>query len=279
MLGRLADLRNALREVSSALQERRLHVPHPPDDGLVLEVGSGQSPHPRADVLVDKYVADNFERPHEIGIDFAKPFIVGDGQLLPFGDSSFAYAIALHVLEHATEPQRFAAELSRVAEAGFVQVPSSVSELTFGWPYHPWLIEREDDTLVFRPRDGRRAPAGDLFHRASAQSPFLRMWLAANRSLFHHSIEWRGELSVRVEGESAADETAALDLERTTSILDELHRAGALKPQPHDVLAALRCPACHGSLSFGRGAAACGSCRRSYPVIGEVPVLLLEAAR
>ena len=137
MLARVTELRSAIREVRRARQEARLHEPRPPHAGLVLEVGSGQSPHPRADVLVDKYVADNFERPHEIGIDFARPFVVADGQQLPFADGSFSYSIALHVLEHATDPLRFAAELSRVASAGFVQVPSSVAELTFGWPYHP----------------------------------------------------------------------------------------------------------------------------------------------
>jgi uncharacterized protein YbaR (Trm112 family) len=245
----------------------------------VLEVGSGQSPHARADVLVDKYVADNFERPHEIAVDFAKPFVVADGHRLPFAAGSFDYVIALHVLEHATAPERFAAELSRVARAGFVQVPTSVAELTFGWPYHPWLIEREDDTLVFRPRDGRDAPVGELFHRAYAESVLLRNWFAANRSLFHHSIEWRDELSVRVEGESNAAATAALDLERTASVLDELHQAGALKPHTQDVLASLRCPACGGTFVLAQEAAACESCGRSYPVIGEVPVLLLEAAR
>jgi uncharacterized protein YbaR (Trm112 family) len=242
-------------------------------------VGSGQSPHPRADVLVDKYVADNFERPHEIGIDFAKPFVVADGQQLPFADGSFDYVIALHVLEHATEPERFAAELSRVAKAGFVQVPSSVSELTFGWPYHPWLIEREGDTLTFRAREERRAPYGDVFHRGYAESPLLRGWWAANRSVFHHSVEWQGGLSVRVEGRSTAEETAALDLEQTTSILNRLHRAGALRPHTPEVLAALRCPDCGGSLSFEPGDATCESCGRAYPVIGEVPVLLREAAR
>lgn len=279
MLARLTELRSAFREVARVRREAALHVPRPPDTGLVLEVGSGQSPHPRADVLVDKYVADNFERPHEIGIDFAEPFVVADGHQLPFADGSFAYAIALHVLEHATDPERFAGELSRVAKAGFVQVPSSVAELSFGWPYHPWLIEREGDTLVFRARDGRRAPVGEVFHVAYAKSPLLRTWWAANRSLFHHSVEWRGELSVRVEGASTADETAALDLERTVSVLEQLNRAGALKPHPQAVIAELRCPACRGTLSLERTSAACESCGRSYPVIGEVPILLLEAAR
>jgi SAM-dependent methyltransferase len=278
-LGRLAELRTALREVARGRKEARRHVPQPPESGLVLEVGSGQSPHPRSDVLVDKYVADDFERPQEGGIDVAKPFVVADGHQLPFADDSFAYVIALHVLEHAAEPERFANELSRVAAAGFVQVPSSVSELTFGWPYHPWLIDREGDTLVFRPRNGQHAPFGELFHRAYGESALLRNWWAANRSLFHHSVEWREELAVRVEGESEADETAALDVERTVAVLAELARAGALRPHSQAVRAAFRCPACRAELSFEREAADCVSCGRSYPVIGETPVLLMEAAR
>jgi Methyltransferase domain len=273
----LADLRTALREIARGRKEAARHVPHPPKSGLVLEVGSGQAPHPRADVLVDKYVADDFERPQEFGVNVGKPFVVADGHALPFADGSFAYAIALHVLEHATDPERFAGELSRVAGRGFVQVPSGVSELTFGWPYHPWLIEREGNTLVFAPREGRRAPYGEIFHEAYGNSALLRNWWAANRSLFHHSVEWRGELAVRVEGASAADETAAFDLERTTSFLGELERAGALVPNPPEVLAALRCPVCRGLLEFS-SVAACKSCRRSYPTAGAVPVLLEEAA-
>lgn len=279
ILGRLVEVRTALREVARGRREAQRHVPRPPEAGLVLEVGSGQAPHPRSDVLVDKYVADDFERPQEVGIHVAKPFIVADGHQLPFADGSFAYVIALHVLEHATEPERFAGELSRVAKAGFVQVPSSVSELTFGWPYHPWLIDREGETLVFRPRNGQRAPFGELFHRAYGESALLRNWWAANRSLFHHSIEWRDQLSVRVEGESAADETAGLDVERTISLLGELNRAGALRSHPQAILSTLRCPNCRGELTFEPERAVCGSCGRSYPVIGGVPLLLLEAAR
>jgi uncharacterized protein YbaR (Trm112 family) len=278
VLGLLTEVRNALRDVARARKESRKHEPRPPVEGLVLEVGSGQAAHPRADVLVDKYIADNFERPHEIGIDFAKPFVVADGQQLPFEDGSFAYTIALHVLEHATDPTRFAGELSRVGDAGFVQVPSNVSELTFGWPYHPWLIEREGDTLVFEARNGRRAPYGEIFHRGYAESPLLRTWWAANRSTFHHSVEWSGELSVRVTGSSVAEGTAEVDLEQTTTILEQLDHRGALKPHPPEVRAALRCPSCGGTVTWEQGTVTCASCGRAYPAVGEVPILLTEAA-
>ena len=166
---RIAEMRTALRELGQARAEAKQHVPHPPEQGLAIEVGSGQAPHPRADVVVEKYVADDFER--QAGVDFGKPFVVGDGHALPFADGTFAYTLALHVLEHATDPERFAGELSRVAPAGFVQVPTSMSELTFGWPYHPWLIERDGDTLVFSTREGQRAPVGHVFHEAYATAP------------------------------------------------------------------------------------------------------------
>ena len=86
---------------------------------------------------MDKYVVDSFERPLGLAKSFSKPLVVGDGHQLPFKDQSFAYVIALHVLEHATDPAQFTAEMARVAPAGFVQVPSRESELAFGWPTIP----------------------------------------------------------------------------------------------------------------------------------------------
>ena len=157
------------------------HAPSPPAGGLVLDVGSGQAAHPRADLIVDKYVADDFERGS--ALDLRKPLVVADGQALPFADGEFSYVIASHVLEHATDPVLFAGELSRVGAAGFVQVPSREAELTFGWPFHPWLIDRQDDLLVFNPRDDQEAPLGELFHRAFADSTLFGVWFGAHREV------------------------------------------------------------------------------------------------
>jgi hypothetical protein len=268
----------ALREIRRAHREAKRHEPRPPSAGLVVEIGSGQAPHPRADVVVDKYVADDFERPGEALIDVSKPLIVADGHRLPFADDSFAYSIAVHVLEHATDPVRFAGELSRVAGAGFVQVPSSLSELTFGWRFHPWLIDLEGDRLVFRPRDGQRAPRGDFFHDTYAESPLFRNWWAANRSLFHHSLAWRDELPVQVDGSSAADETATFDLPGTVAALQELERRERLSALPAEIRALLRCPECRGELKLEAETMTCAVCSRSYLVVGPVPILLAEAA-
>lgn len=266
------------RELAGARGAQRSHVPNPPAVGLVLDVGGGQAPHPRADVVVDKYVADDFERPGTEQLDLSKPLVVADAAALPFADGAFAYLVASHVLEHATDPVRFAAEFARIAAAGFVQVPTRASELTFGWDFHPWLIDLDGDTLVFEPRGDRRAPCGELFHRSFAESALFRTWWASTRSDWHHSLEWRGALNVRVEGASAADRTATLDVERTMRALREAHARGALQPLTPELRALLRCPVCAGSLERSGERLRCDGCGRLYPVAGEVPVLLAEAA-
>jgi uncharacterized protein YbaR (Trm112 family) len=272
-----AGLASVVREIACLHRERARHRPRPPRQGLVLEVGGGQSPHPRANVVVDKYVADSFERSGEAPLDLSRPLVVADGHRLPFGDESFAYAIALHVLEHAADPVQFASELSRVARAGFAQVPSRQAELTFGWPYHPWLIDRSGDTLVFEPKGERRAPCGDYFHRTFAQSQLLRIWWSAHRSDWLHSIEWRGAISARVEGAATAERTAAFDVERTIAVLFELKGRGVLVPLDENIRGTLRCPACEGSLASEHDRISCRECGRDYPSPGGVPVLLEEA--
>jgi uncharacterized protein YbaR (Trm112 family)/SAM-dependent methyltransferase len=270
-----ALLTSLTRELRDVLRNRALHRPRPPAEGLVLEIGGGQAPDPRADVVIDKYVVDSFERAGEAGVSVEKPLVVADGEALPFADGAFAYSIASHVLEHATDPERFASELGRVSAAGFVQVPSRVSELTFGWPYHPWLIDLEGDRLAFEPKGDARAPCGGFFHDRYARSPLMRLWWQAHRSDWHHSVHWRGELPVRVHGPSNAERSAKLDVAQT---LGFLAGAGA-PPLPAVVASTLRCPLCTGQLALASAEAVCAGCGRAYPVAGGVPVLLAEAAR
>jgi len=265
----------AVRELARVPSENARHRPAPPLDGLVLDVGGGQSPHPRADVVVDKYVVDDFERAGSL--DLSKPLVVADGHRLPFADRTFTYAIAMHVVEHATDPIQFTAELARVSAGGFVQVPTLESELTFGWPYHPWTIGRDGKALVFTRKGQRRAPIGPFFHESFSQSMLFRLWWSAYRSQWHHSLEWRGKLNVRVEGTSAAEQTAALDVERTVAALGVLRERGALHPLPAAVEVALRCPACHAGLTRDGERLFCLDCARTYPVVGATPVLLEEA--
>jgi hypothetical protein len=269
--GALREARGLAEELGRLPAERRLARPEPPATGLVLDLGGGHDPFPRSDAVVDKYVADDFERGGALVRD--RPLIVADGQALPFADGSVAYVIAAHVLEHATDPDAFAAELSRVADAGFVQVPTAVGERSMGWPFHPWLVEREGDTLVFAPKhDG--GPEWEGLHGLYESSPLFRMMFFARRSTFHHSVHWRGRLSVRVEGASRAQQSAQFDVAQTTQAL----RSAPAPPLTAELRAALRCPRCGSALEDDEPTLQCVGCRRSYPVEGNVPLLLEEAA-
>lgn len=44
------------------------------------------------------------------------------------------------------------------------------------------------------------------------------------------------------------------------------------------VLAQLACPACHGRLRFEAASLICIACRRAYPVIDGIPVLIADRA-
>ena len=264
------SLRAIFGEIVQAAREQRRHQPDPPPRGAVLEIGGGQGPHLRADVVLDKYVGDSFERPRESAMSFSKPLVVGDGHHLPFKDQSFAYVIALHVLEHASDPSQFAAEMARVAPAGFVQVPSRASEQAFGWPYHPWLIDQRGEMLVFEPRGDLVSVAGPLLHQGFAESASFRLWFGAHRSRWHHSVHWRSMLSVQTTGDSAAPQTAEFDLQATLGALNEART----QPLPPAIRARLCCPVCRGDLVD----LVCTSCGRAYPEANGVPILVAEAA-
>lgn len=272
----MAQLYAALRQAD---EEAAVHQPKPPSHGLVMEIGSGQSPQSRVDVVVEKYLFDDFERPKEAAVSFSKPVVVGDGEALPFADGAFAYCMCLHVLEHATDPALFAGEIARVAQAGFVQVPSRLAELTFGWPYHPWLIDKVDGHLVFEPKNGRAAPCGDVLHDLFARDALTRTWFGSHRSLFHHSAEWSSRLSVEVTDEAERLESAHVDVEKTVATLTQLAAEGAIPSVPVAVRNLLRCPRCRAHLNDdGGGYLFCETCACRYPFVGGVPVLLLEAA-
>jgi uncharacterized protein YbaR (Trm112 family) len=266
------------RELMRARATAAAHEPAPPAHGLVVDVGGGQAPHPRADVVVDKYVADDFERPGGEQLDLSKPLVIADAAALPFADRAFAYVIASHVLEHATDPAGFAAQFMRIAPAGFVQVPSRESELVFGWQFHPWLIDLEGETLVFEARGDRRAHCGEVLHRSFSDSALFRAWWASTRAQWHHSVEWRETLHVRVEGASTADRTASFGVDRTVRALRDARARGALQPLSDALRDVLRCPVCGTPLTWAEESVTCADGTHAYPVAGGVPVLLEEAA-
>ncbi|MEY3989573.1 MAG: hypothetical protein RI985_654 [Chloroflexota bacterium] len=176
--------------------EQRLN---PPKQGLVLEIGSGDNPNPRADILVDKFLFDNTERGGNIVID--RPMVVADAHHLPFKDGVFAYTICSHILEHMDDPVQFASELTRVSKAGYIQSPAEIAERMFHWSFHRWYVNLIDDTLVLHPREPVE-PFGEFFDYLYAYNPAYYLFQRSMPHLFWVEKEWHGTLKVEVRESS-----------------------------------------------------------------------------
>jgi len=114
----------------------------------VLEVGSGHHPHPKAQVIVDKFIDSNYHRKTDIKVLHNQEFIQADGADMPFSDNEFDFVICNQVLEHVDDPKAFLSEQSRVAKRGYLETPSVVGEYLFPKESHRWLILPIEGKLI-----------------------------------------------------------------------------------------------------------------------------------
>jgi len=207
-----------------------------PSDALVLEVGSGHRPHPRADVLSDKYLED-IERGGKLFID--RPFVQADVERLPFKSKAFDYVICRHVLEHTENPQAALNELSRVARAGYIETPSAVWEwLHPTRAYHRWYVLEINGELVMMRKKPDEAPIpfGHLFEVLNKYSPEYRLFIRKYADLFYVRYQWDGEIAYCINPS---------DKERRSWFMDPWDKAKAahfitprsLRQQAFDLLA------------------------------------------
>lgn len=121
-------------------------------DWLVLDLGSGHNPHPRADVLADKFLLDDTERSGQAVMLLPdKTFLVADACALPFKARAFDFVISSHVAEHIEDVDRFCAELNRVSPGGYLETPSKLAEMLRHAPNHRWYVSIRDGQLIFAP--------------------------------------------------------------------------------------------------------------------------------
>jgi hypothetical protein len=180
-----------------------------PDDARVLDVGGWAAPLNRADWVIDLMpyetrgvIADgigpgparfNAERWVRTDICSRDPW--------PFEDDFFDFALCTFTLEDVRDPIGVCEEMSRVARAGYIEVPSLLDELTWmnqeasggpwvGHSHHRWLCTLEDGELVFLQK------AHSLHARPRSRIP--RRWAAQlseqERVLAHF---WDGSLPAR----------------------------------------------------------------------------------
>lgn len=114
----------------------------------VVEIGSGHNPTYRANVIVEKFIDNNYHRCGDIKIYPHQKFVNADGEHLPFKDNEFDYIICNQVLEHTENPALFLEEQSRVAKHGYIETPSFLGEFLHPKQSHKWVILEIDGKLV-----------------------------------------------------------------------------------------------------------------------------------
>jgi hypothetical protein len=178
-----------------------MHLPdrlNIPDDALVLEIGGGGDPHPRASVLVDKYPGADGERQRGGAalVVGSRALIQADASRLPFRDDQFGYVIASHVIEHIPSPDVFAfvGELQRVAPRGYLEAPSVVFEILRDIPEHVWLVHLADGRVHLAARGHPQSwtrLTDPLFEDAGFREVVERL-----ADVFFVGMEWEESLSV-----------------------------------------------------------------------------------
>ncbi len=284
-----------------------------PRGALVLEVGSGNNPNPRSDILVDRYPFHNGQRAGGFRIVVDRPLIAADGYSLPFKDKAFDYVICSHTLEHMEDPKKFVKEIMRVAKAGYIEVPSDVSERIFGWDFHLWYCRLVGKTLVLcKKKEGERL--GGFFHRLIADTIWFRRFFEEHEGKFYIKYEWKQNIALRMD----TKEPLKADIDALDHAAWQVLKQAKPNPLPDAVfylawmkrrivrkaikmariflwdtqrillkekiiermMGLVVCPICTSDKLVRSGdTISCKKCDTGFPVVGAIPIMLSPAER
>jgi SAM-dependent methyltransferase len=121
----------------------------------ILDLGAGRRPIPYSTHGTDIMTTiSHYETKPRDGYKFTGG--VNSEGPLPFQDDEFDFVWNSHNAEHVENPLKFCNEISRVAQAGCVCVPTWLSDNLFnggGDAHKHWVhFDHENSTLVFTPR-------------------------------------------------------------------------------------------------------------------------------
>lgn len=282
-----------------------------PRNAKVLDIGSGNNPFVRADILCERSVADDTERVGKIVID--RPLVMADVTLLPFIDNAFDVIVCCHLLEHLEKPEDAIKEIMRVGRSGIIEVPSEYFEKINSHPYHYWFITHENNILKFRPKS---KPVFDefltkFFHEKIwlIDKHFMKFYNSNRYKYFNIRFHWKGKINYSIQDNF--DKTI-FDMKgfkkASTQISDQemsnddytyqISKGGiSFEIFPKfkiyikkllrlyymntlDIFQIIACPICKNKLikEEQRNILVCEKCNLEYPIINNIPILLKENA-
>jgi len=253
--------------------KRRINIPVKKGD-LVLDIGSGDKPHWRADVLVDLYTDNSYgiQRSGDSKVKISKSLVVSPIEKLPFKDKSFDYVICSHVLEHVIDPQKSLVEIMRVGKAGYIEVPFEGASKVVDYPSHLWYCRLERGVLVFTAK-----------HKVAFDS--IIDSLMQKREMFYGfanlgqkywddfviELYWKDKVKFRVAGKASKNlfekskGEKAIHIKRNFFLRNVLNGAVSMffwrkKNGKVDIQMLMQCPECRSSLALKGSMARCKNC-------------------
>jgi uncharacterized protein YbaR (Trm112 family)/SAM-dependent methyltransferase len=268
-----------------------------PRKKLVLDVGAGNNPHIRADILCEKYLYDDFHRGAG-GAATDLPLVVGDAGALPFKSDCIDVMISSNTIEHLDDPAGFFHEAGRVAQSGFFTAPSALQEHLCSYIYHPWMIDQEGDTLIFQAKD--RVVVNPRVHEFFSNH-IMNNNIGLDTFTIDHwnelviDYQWQEKPRIEVRGEPFTPEVKASTRPEEAAAIhilqgSERFRAGLkllARRIIHRLISAhqnvnladiLACPCCQGSVSITSAVVHCPQCNLDYPIKAGIPFMLLDHA-
>jgi len=182
--------------------QRKVLLKNIDENDLVLDVGSGDKPHWRADVIVDKYLEDDQQRNSgRVLVDKRKLFIKVDVEKLPFKDKAFDFVFCSHLLEHVQNPGKAIEEITRVGKKGYLEVPLAAFDLLKPFKSHLWFCELDKGELVFFRRKAEEnlyTQTLKKFGQKYFDSPFFQYLFAKDWRFIFVSFFWKRKIKYRV---------------------------------------------------------------------------------
>ncbi len=179
------------------------HMDIKPED-KVVDIGCGNFPFSRADVLVDSNLKDNSERDNmPIPADGRELVEANAEDLSCFKDKQFNISIASHILEHVKDPIKACNELMRISKQGYIETPTILFEFLYGVmfkpkPYHNWTISSDGNKLIFKKNDMAKR-FGQLFNRANVPDQNLFSQIACNNiDMLYNRFFWKDRFEVQI---------------------------------------------------------------------------------
>lgn len=171
-----------------------------PDD-RVLEIGPGGTPHPRADIFLERVFHDSKiaegQRGYAPELKTVKKVIYYEGGKFPFKDKEFDYVICSHVLEHVEDVDFFISEVNRVGKAGYLEYPLIYYDFIYNFPEHITFVKRRGDMIMWMPKEDSSLSwfkPVNIFFYESLKKNYTSFLVDKLKNYFFEGFEWSGQI-------------------------------------------------------------------------------------